>query len=332
MQLKPDAPQLNWQGAVSLQKTEDWVMPWRTPHPMHVLFPEPLLERSAMPAGVRISFRSNTTQVSGNIVAHFSQPGESRLLDLCCEGEIVASLDLTQKDDFDFDGLSDGEKLIELWLPQFGSFQLRSLEIDDGATLQPFTDARPRWVTYGSSITQCRTAASPTQTWPAIVARQHGLNLTCLGYGGQCHLDAMVARMIRDLPADYISMCLGINIQGASSLGPRAFRPAIIGAVQIVREKHPDIPLVLMSPICSPPREENPNAVGFHLKGMREEVQAAAEALQSHGDRHVHYVDGLSVFGSDYTHLLPDALHPDAEGYRVMGKNFITEVAEKFFG
>ena len=327
MQLKPDAPQLTWQGAVSLHKTEEWVMPWRTPHPMHVLFPEPLLERSAMPAGVRISFRSNTTRISGNIVPQ----KESGMLDLCCDGEIVASLDLTQKDAFTFEGLSDKEKLIEVWLPQFGSFQLRNLEIDDGATLHPFADARPRWVTYGSSITQCRTAASPTQTWPAIVARQHGLNLTCLGYGGQCHLDAMVARMIRDLPADYISMCLGINIQGASSLGPRAFRPAIIGAVQIVREKHPDIPLVLMSPIYSPPREENPNAVGFHLKGMREEVQAAAEALQSYGDRHLHYVDGLRVFGTDYEHLLPDALHPDAEGYRVMGKNFKTELAEKFF-
>ena len=327
MQLKPDAPQLTWQGAVSLHKTEEWVMPWRTPHPMHVLFPEPLLERSAMPAGVRISFRSNTTRISGNIVPQ----KESGMLDLCCDGEIVASLDLTQKDTFTFEGLSDKEKLIEEWLPQFGSFQLRNLEIDDGATLHPFADARPRWVTYGSSITQCRTAASPTQTWPAIVARQHGLNLTCLGYGGQCHLDAMVARMIRDLPADYISMCLGINIQGASSLGPRAFRPAIIGAVQIVREKHPDIPLVLMSPIYSPPREENPNAVGFHLKGMREEVQAAAEALQSYGDRHLHYVEGLRVFGTDYEHLLPDALHPDAEGYRVMGKNFKTEVAEKFF-
>ena len=64
---------------------------------------------------------------------------------------------------------------------------------------------------------------------------------------------------------------------------------------------------------------------------MREEVQAAAEALQSHGDKNVHYVDGLRVFGTDYEHLLPDALHPDAEGYRVMGKNFIAEVAEKFF-
>lgn len=327
MQLKPDAPQLTWQGSVSLQKTENWVMPWRTPHPMHVLFPEPLLERSAMPAGVRISFQSNTTRVSGNIVPQ----NESGILDLCCDGEVVASLDLTQKERFTFDNLSDTEKLIELWLPQFGQFQLRSLEIDDGTTLEAFTDTRPRWITYGSSITQCRTAASPTQTWPAIVARESGLNLTCLGYGGQCHLDAMVARMIRDLPADYISMCLGINIQGASSLGSRAFRPAIIGAVQIIREKHPDKPLVLMSPICSPPREETPNAVGFHLKGMREEVQAAAEALQAHGDKQVYYVDGLSVFGADSVHLLPDDLHPDAKGYRVMGKNFVAQVAEKFF-
>ena len=327
MQLKPDAPQLTWQGAVSLQETGGGIMPWRTPHSSHVLFPEPLLERSAMPAGVRISFRSNTTRVSGNI----APKKESGMLDLCCDGEVVASLDLAEKDTFAFENLPDGEKLIELWLPQFGRFQLRSLEIDDGATLEAFTDTRPRWVTYGSSITQCRTAASPTQTWPGIVARTHGLNLTCLGYGGQCHLDAMVARMIRDLPADYISMCLGINIQGASSLGQRAFRPAIIGAVQIVREKHPDIPIVLMSPICSPPREENPNTVGFHLKRMREEVQAAAEALQTHGDRNVHYVDGLRVFGADYVHLLPDDLHPDAEGYRVMGKNFVAEVAEKFF-
>ncbi len=327
MQLKPDAPQLTWQGSVSLQKTEDWVMPWRTPHPMHALFPEPLLERSAMPAGVRLSFQSNTTRVSGNIVPQ----NESGRLDLCCEGQVVASLDLTGKASFTFEDLPDTEKRIELWLPQYGQFQLRSLEIDAGATLAALPDTLPRWITYGSSITQCRTAASPTQTWAAIVARENGLNLTCLGYGGQCHLDAMVARMIRDLPADYISMCLGINIQGASSLGPRAFRPAIIGAVQIVREKHPDIPLVLMSPICCPPRETTPNTVGFHLKGMREEVQAAAEALRTYGDKHIHYVDGLSVFGTDSVDLLPDDLHPDAEGYRVMGKNFVTEVAEKFF-
>ena len=327
MQLKPDNPHLNWQGVVSIEKTNDSIMPWRTPHEKHVLFPEPLLERSAMPAGVRVSFRSNTTRISGSIV----EQRESGMLDLCCNGEFIGSFDLKGKNSFIFENLSDKEKLIELWLPQFGRFQLRNLNINDGATLEPFIDKRPRWITYGSSITQCRSAASPIQTWPGVVARDQNFNLTCLGYGGQCHLDSMVARMIRGLPANFISMCLGINIQGASSLGPRAFRPAIIGAVQIIREKHSDIPIVLMSPIYCPNREENPNAVGFNLQKMREEVQAAADALQTYGDENIHYVSGLDVFGPDYVDLLPDNLHPDAEGYRVMGKNFVNEVAKKYF-
>ena len=327
MQLKPDNPHLNWQGVVSIEKVNGSIMPWRTPHESHVLFPDPLLERSAMPAGVRISFKSDTTRISGSI----AEQRDAGMLDIVCDGEFISSIDLKGKNSFDFEGLSNKEKLIELWLPQFGRFQLRSLELGEGASLEPYIDKRPRWITYGSSITQCRSAASPTQTWPGIVARDKGFNLTCLGYGGQCHLDSMVARMIRDLPAHYISMCLGINIQGASSLGPRAFLPAIIGAVQIIREQHPDIPIVLMSPIYCPNREENPNAVGFNLQKMRDEVQAAADALQAYGDENIYYVSGLDVFGEDFVDLLPDNLHPDAEGYRVMGKNFVTEVANKYF-
>src|SRR5439155_3129511 len=212
-----------------------------------------------------------------------------------------------------------------------GEFRLRSLELSDGASFDAQLDYRSRWITYGSSITQCRTAASPTQTWPAIVARKRDLNLTCLGYGGQCHLDPLIARTMRALAADYLSMCVGINIYGAASLNQRTFRPGICAFVQIVRERHPDTPFVVMSPIFSPPREDQPNAVGFTLQAMREEVALAVEDLRAYGDRHVHYVDGLDVFGPDLAHLLPDDLHPDAEGYRRMGENFLRVVAERFF-
>jgi lysophospholipase L1-like esterase len=163
------------------------------------------------------------------------------------------------------------------------------------------------------------------------VAREHGLNLTCLGYGGNCHLEPMIARMIRDLPADFISMKVGINIQGNGSLNLRTFGPAIIGFIEIIREKHPDTPFVVISPIFSPPREETPNAVGFNLQGMREEVAAAVSAIQAHGDSNVHYVDGLKLFGPEYDHLLPDQLHPDAQGYKVLGQNFLREVAAPLF-
>ncbi|MBL7199415.1 MAG: GDSL family lipase [Anaerolineae bacterium] len=323
--LRPDDPRLTWQGAVSLERTDGWVAPWRIPCEDRVLFPpERLGERLAMPAGVRIVFRSNTTLLAGRLA---SPHPESSPIDLCCDGVLFGSIPLAGRDAFRFDGLPPGDKLIELWLPQFGTFRLRSLEVSDGATCAPCTDVRPRWITYGSSITQCRAAESPTRTWPAIVSRARGLDLFCLGVGGECHLDTMIARMIRDQPADLISLALGINVMGEASLSPRTFRPAVIGFVQIIREKHPHCPLIVRSPIFSPARETTANAVGFTLQMMRQEVQAAVEALIAHGDCNIHYVDGLEVLGPEFAHLLPDGLHPNADGYKVIGQRFSRVVA-----
>jgi hypothetical protein len=313
MPIRPDDRRLGWPGAVSLRREPEWVQPWRLPYQRRGLFPpEALRERAAMPAGVRIRLRSDATVVAGEVEP---QPEMSRL-DLCCDGAVVDSLEMAGRGSFRFEGLPPGPKTVELWLPQFGEFRLRSLELAapdrQPATLEPDEDPGQRWVTYGSSITQCRTAASPTQTWPAIVARERGLNLTCLGFGGQCHLDPMIARLIRDLPADYLSICAGINIYGAASLSSRTFLPALIGTALIVREGHPDAPLALISPIFSPPREPTANAVGFTLQAMRGEVAGAVELLRAHGDRNIHYVDGLRLFGPELAERLPDELHPDA--------------------
>jgi lysophospholipase L1-like esterase len=331
MKLSADDSRLGWEGAVSVEHNGAWSQAWRVPHAEKGLFPQPLVERAAMAAGVRLTLRSDTTLVAGS----FEPAPDLAPIDLYVDGEWVGTAPLEGTDQFRFEGLHAHAprqvRLIELWLPQFGVFRLRSLELSDGASVARHEDTRKRWVTYGSSITQCRSAASPSQTWPGVVARGLDVHLTCLGYGGQCHLDSMVGRMMRDLPADYLSMCVGINIYGANSLSERSFRPGIVGLVKTVREKHPETPFVVMSPIFSPPREEVENKVGFTLRAMREEVRAAVKSLRAHGDGGVHYVDGLEVFGSDLGSLLPDELHPSAEGYRVMGRNFLERVGRRYF-
>lgn len=321
---------LTWQGAVSLETTDDFVMPWRIPHERRGLFAEALQLRASQAAGVRVSFRSDTSTVGGSVVLD-SQAEENSQIDLYVDGVFHGTADILATAEFTFEGLPLGETLIELWAPQFARFRLKSLQIDNGASIEPFDDTRPKWVTYGSSISHCRTAESPSQTWPAIVARESDLNLTCLGYGGNCHAEPMVAWMIRDLPADYISMKVGINICGAGSLSERTFREALIGFVQIVREKHPDTPFALISSIISPPREETANDVGFTMQSMREQVEAAGDALRSHGDKNITYFDGLKVMGSAEANLLPDDVHPSAEGYKVMAGNFLREIAPTFF-
>lgn len=326
--VRPDDERLSWQGAISFNDTNDWRMPWRIPFDQISLYPpDALRERAAMPAGVRISCHSDT-----NFLAGYMEPEEEPgSVDLYCDGEMQGSVELSGQTGFRFEGLPAGEKLLELWLPQHTEFRLRGLEVSEDASVSPYADTRPKWVTYGSSITHCRTAESPSFTWPAVAARKHGLDLTCLGYGGNCHLEPMIARMMRELPADFLSMKAGINIYGADSLSIRTFQSAIIGFVQIVREKHPDTPFVVISPIFSPPRETTPNAVEFTLEDMRQEVAEAVEALRGMGDINLHYLNGLELFGPDLAHLLPDDLHPDAEGYKIMGQNFVDKVASRFF-
>ncbi|HEX2036940.1 MAG TPA: SGNH/GDSL hydrolase family protein [Chloroflexota bacterium] len=321
-------PRLSWRGAVSLERGHGWVKAWRIPFDDRILFQEDLRERAAMAAGVRLAFRTDATSIGGTVEA---EP-EPASVDLVIGDQLVATRPVAGRDAFRFDDVPPGDKEVELWLPQFGECRLYALQLNDGATLEPAEDTRPKWITYGSSITHCRTAASPALTWPAVVARGRGLDLTCLGYGGNCHLDPLVARIMRDRPADYLSMKVGINIYGAASLSPRTFAPGIVAFVQIVREKHPDTPFVVISPIISPPRETAANAVGFTLRGMREAVAGAVEALRAHGDRHVHYVDGMTLFGPDLLPFLPDDLHPNAEGYQAMGQNFLREVAARYFG
>ena len=328
LSIRPDDPRITWQGAISVEHTDEWSMPWRIPFEDRALYPpDALRERGSMPAGVRMSFRSDTDAVGGSI----EPPEESSKIDLYCDGQFLGSSELTGQRIFQFQGLPAEEKLVELWLPQYVQFRLNGLELASRATISPYEDSRPHWVTYGSSITHCRAAESPSLTWPAIVARKHGLNLTCLGYGGNCHLEPMVARMIRDLPADFLSIKAGINIYGSGSLNPRTFIPTIIGFVQIIREKHPETPLAVISPIFSAFRETNPNAVGFTLAAMREEVAEAVKLMSDAGDSNIHYVDGLKLFGPDLAHLLPDELHPDAEGYKIMGEKFVEHVASRFF-
>jgi len=309
-----------FRGAVSLEQTEDGVKPWRIPYREYPLFPPDGLGHTAeMAAGVRMRFASDTTEAAIELA-----PSETaRKLDLVYGDGLPQSLTLQPGESIaTFAGLSEGEKLIELYLPQHAPAIVRSLRIEAGASWHVPEDSRPKWVAYGSSITQCAGALSPSRTWPALVARRFGLDLTCLGYGGNCHLEPMVARMIRDREADVISLCAGINIYGGGgSLSRRTFRAAMIGFVQIIREKHPDTPIALLSPIWAPRCEDTRNALGFTLREMRTEIEEAACSLAACGDRHVRYIDGLTIFGPELAAYLPDQLHPDGTGYTLMGQS-----------
>lgn len=314
-------------GAVSVEETPDGLRPWRIPFDQHDLYNiDEGLANAGKAAGVRIRFKTAARKFS-LIAAGGCQ------YDLVIDNTLVDSVSRENENSrLDFalpDTIPHGGHVVEVWLPQTSPVWLDSLVFDTDETCVPAPDDRLKWVTYGSSITHCDAAHSPFRTWPATAARLKNLHLTCLGYGGQCHLDGMVARMIRDLEADIITIKCGINIYGAATLSPRSFRPAIISTIHMIRDRHPDTPIGVVSPVISPPRETKLNAVGYNLKMMRDHVSEAVDLLTRAGDTNLFYFDGLSIFGENEANYLPDDLHPNGDGYEILGTNFARIVLSK---
>lgn len=252
----------------------------------------------------------------------------------------------------DFDdievALPPGDGPVELWLPPGGVTEIAGVGAEGLRSLP--ADDRLRWWHYGSSISHCTGAAGPLETWPAIVARSTGAHLTSLGFGGEAMLDQFVARTLRDSDADRISLAVGINVQNGATMTARTFAPALHGFLDTIREGKPDVPLLVVSPILFPDGEERPGPLVFDEAGRAiptgdpatvasgslsvGAIRALiADVLAVRDDDHLTFWEGRDLFGpADLDHL-PDGLHPDAAGYRLMGERFAARaVSEGFLG
>lgn len=307
-------------GAVSLEHRQEGIKPWRIPFRDYDLYPpDGIGGKAEICSGIRLRLSTD----SGTLLLSFEPLAEDASLDCVADGRLVQTLRLAAgAAEARFTGLPPGMKELEIYLPQNTGMTISGLATDDTAVAQPLTDLRPRWVTYGSSITQCVAASSPSRTWPVIAAGEIGYHLTNLGFSGNCLMEPMIGRLIRDLPADLITLCVGVNIYGAGSSSPRMFKPLLIGLLERIREKHAETPLVVISPIYGTERETEENPLGFTLPLMRREIAETVELLRARGDRHLHYLDGLEWFGPVDGNLLTDGLHPGAEGYELLGSRF----------
>lgn len=328
-----------FQGVLSVESTGGGLKPWRLPHTRRHEFLSPnegLMGRAACTSGVRLRFETDAASLTLRFQP-LEEPGpmipDRHCFDVVIDDRIVQVVRCGGgATEAAFDAIGSGGRTVELWLPPACPVVVTGLEVPDGACVRAAPDARPMWVTWGSSLTHCVRAGSAARTWPATVARRHGLNLINLGFGGECCLEPCVARLIRDLPARYISMKLGINTIN-SGMNGRLYQALVAGAVTIVREKHPTTPLALVSPIAYPPRETEPNQVGYTMPGMRRDMALVHGRFVEAGDRFLHCVDGLTVFSVDeIAQYSRDQCHPHIEGIDLMAEHFDEHVMKRLLG
>ena len=315
-------------GAVSLERIDGGLKAWRIPYDMRELFPPDALNgRAEEAAGIRLELISDTTRL--RIVF---QPIEAEAKFVCSYGgENVVCRVAPGGREAMFADLPPERKRITVYFPQNRRIVWQRMDVDNGAFADPFHDSRKRWVAYGSSITQgCSIAVTPLpmEMWTAAASAVLDMQLYNLGFGGNCHHEPMMARLIRDLPAELISLCFGINVMGGCTLNDRTFQPSVLGFIQTVRDGHPETPIVILSPIYAPSRERTKNQVGLDLRRIRSEIAEAVHILQMRGDRRLILIHGTELLGESEEGYLPDGIHPDARGHSIMANRFVTRLRE----
>ncbi len=230
---------------------------------------------------------------------------------------------------------------VAVFLPHDARVELIELEADE-----PIVAAREeglRWTHYGSSISQGLNASSAVRTWPVAASLSLGWRLHNLSLAGNAQLDGFSARLIRDTPADLITLKVGINVVNADSMRERAFRPALHAFIDTIREGQPQTPIALISAIACPIHEDaagptvtaddglagtarrsvDPDAGALTLRRSREILAGVATARE---DPNLEYLDGRELFGDGDTHLLYDRLHPDQEGLDLIAERFVARM------
>jgi hypothetical protein len=360
-------------GAIEVEQTAEGLVPHRLPAWARAQCPDPQLAMvESQPSGVRLAFRTGATTIEldtlRTVIGFAGAPARpGGVFDLVVDGVLAGqhpagggrrvTIDMATGSasttpgpvhTVRFADLPEGDKDVEIWLPYQETTTLVDLRAD--APLAPRPDRGRRvWLHHGSSISHGSNAAGPTSIWPARAAAAAGVELINLGLGGSALLDPFTARVLRDTPADLISVKIGINIVNADLMRRRAFAPAVHGFLDTIRDGHPGTPLLVISPIYCPIHEDTPGPGDFDRAALAEgrmrfratgdpadvrtgkltlgvirDELAAVVAQRAPGDPQLSYLDGRELYGpGDYAELpLPDELHPDDASHARIAERF----------
>ncbi|MEG0615799.1 MAG: SGNH/GDSL hydrolase family protein, partial [Oscillospiraceae bacterium] len=184
--------------------------------------------------------------------------------------------------------------------------------IDKDALILPpkeFFDDK-KIVFYGTSITQGGCASRPGMAYTNILSRW--LNRECYNYGfsgnglGEYEMAQILAEV--ENPAIYV-----LDYEANAGTNGR-LEASLEGFIEILREKHKDVPILVVSRI--------PYLADFYdeklfarRNELREFQRSIVEKRKSNGDKNIFFLNGHDLFDENFDEYTVDFIHPTDLGF-----------------
>ena len=207
----------------------------------------------------------------------------------------------------DLPGWSGEEREFRLNFPLYGGVKKVEIGLPPGAILEtPAPHALKPILFYGSSITQGGCASRPGNNYCSMLCRALDAEQINLGFSGCGRGEPAVAQAIASLDLSAFVMDYDHNAPNPEHLEATHWK-----FFSIVREKHPDLPILLLSK-CDIWRDR---AYEYDCR-RRAVVKATYDRAIAAGDRHVFFIDGETLFGGEgREECTVDRTHPNDLGF-----------------
>jgi hypothetical protein len=298
---------------------------WRLPARSQDTFPKEVWNLSLDPAGGRIRFRTDSPTVALRLewthppgsmrnMHVFGQSGVDLYVHNAYWGTAIPDQDAAPGKVYEhvyFRGQPRVMRDITIYLALYSPVKVLEIGLASDSAIEsapPFALAKPV-VFYGTSITQGGCASRPGMSYQAILGRTLNLNHVNLGFSGNGKGEAVLARAVAEIDASCFVLDFSQNNSDVDSLA-QVYDPFI----GILRERHPDTPIVSITPIYSASEVSGSQ----HYELMRALIRKVVSQRIAAGDTHLQLVEGTDLLGPSRADGLVDGTHPNDLGFQWM--------------
>ena len=158
-------------------------------------------------------------------------------------------------------------------------------------------------VIYGTSITQGGCVARPGMVYSNILSRKLNVQFVNLGFSGNGRGEPALANLINEIQDKRMIV---LDYEANASL---TIINTLEPFVDILREKHPDLPILIVSKIRYA-GEINGSSAYKTLMSNRDFQKNLVNERRTAGDTNIYFLDGSAILGDDYDECTVDGVHP----------------------
>lgn len=188
-------------------------------------------------------------------------------------------------------GLDGAMRDYVLYLPLYNGVDHLEIGVPEGAEFHAVAPRTERPILYyGTSIAHGGCCSRPGNAFSAMLSRRLDLPVINLGFSGSARMEPELAELFAELDP-----CLYV-FDASPNMQPELIDERGVKFVQIIRDKHPETPILLVEDRCFSNSWILPAKADFH-KRNHEALRRVYDHFIAAGDKNIYYLSAENLIG-----------------------------------